>query len=1180
MKRVLEKIKDLVDARPFEAVKNYQADAEQTVAAYRFTDATAELLANWFDEIGRLAHGGAAGAAFALAGNRGAGKSHLLAVLAAITENSELRTRLADSHVAASVQSLPRRPLKTIRVERGTAATFFEEFSNALEKTFGAAAHHFGANPAQMLATAAGQIEAEPLILIVDSAQTRLARVKRDDGAALSELAEAAKAARVFFAVALDDDISGADGVNAAIARSFQINFLDQEHLYRILDAHVFPKRPNARPVLREIYQMLREDLPGFNWSEGRFSALYPIHPLVAEVIPAVRLYAQNFAFLPFAAESGRMTLNRPAHSLIALDEIFDRAEPELRKSEELVESFAVYDYLSNEALGKIAVMQRLQAKLILKALFVLSLDGRGASAREIASAMLIYDENEPGAAFAKVNEMLAIFAATAENLQVREEGGEPVYRFGTNAGTDFETKLNELAAWIEPSETKKILRKMGEARFADWIFGDETQTHGDFSIRWRGTVRRGRVLWERAEPSAEAVENLDWEVVVSFDSEHEFEASAAADVPRMIWQPAALRHEEEQNLRRFAVLQARVGIGDEFEEAATVAAQIYAALVERIWSRIFVDDGAFWAEGEKYSFAPEMRLAATLENFLEAAIQPVFDRKFAAHPHFRELLTAAEVSTLISEFFGAASANSPQVQKLAANFAVPLGLATDSQTPGLESDERLLRQPLIRRVWNAVEQAGEQIVPLQEIYAELKAAPYGLSREAQHLVLVALVARRRIEFVTGAGERINRRLLDFKIIWTEVVGVVRSSVLPRSSAELLKWAQHLTGAQIEAVSLDDILSAANLRGALNNWLARWTDEQILKQFDALPDDVLNVRAWKLATRATKNFGAAAEAISDALENKILLEDALERVAEAFNDEPAQIAAAQRELETLKTFVGAIAERETIWRYVALAEATNNREIETLRKRILNFLERHETAFDEVAQKELNEAWRLFREHYTAFYAARHDAVLFAADRQPQLEKLFQSREWIEFVELSELKVFHSRFRAEAEKLRQRAELPRCEFDVRSLLRERPVCACGFHLIESEQLENLPDDLRQVAFDGLAAYRQTLARLGAAFAVALEDAAQNAISAEIALSAAKLSDYFMRGEPLPPLEHADIEAFKGALAEMQTTVVRVNQPLTTGNAAAAREDLRVQFDNWLDSLPNQPFLVKLTDGEN
>ncbi|HYP50167.1 MAG TPA: DUF6079 family protein, partial [Pyrinomonadaceae bacterium] len=523
--------------------------------------------------------------------------------------------------------------------------------------------------------------------------------------------------------------------------------------------------------------------------------------------------------------------------------------------------------------------------------------------------------------------------------------------------------------------------------------------------------------------------------------------------------------------------------------------------------------------------------------------------------------------------------ANSPQVQKLTKDFAVPLGVANENAPPALESDERLLRQPLIRRVWNAVEQAGERVVPLAEIYAELKSEPYGLSREAQHLVLSALVARRRIEFVTRAGERITRRFLDLKIIWSEITGIVRSSVLPRSSAELVNWARHLTGAQIEAASLHDTLSVANLNQALSNWLASWRNEQILKRFDALPDDALNVRAWKLATRATKTFGVAAEAVSDALEGKILLEDALERVAEAFNDDAAQIAAAQRELERLKTFVAAVPKREAIWRYIALAEATDDNEIESLRERILDFLERHETAFDREAEEQLNRFWKEFQERYAVFYQSRHNRIVHSADRQTQLEKLFQSRDWTEFVELSEVEIFHPRFHAEAEKLRRRAEHLKCEFDVSALLGEHPACACGFRMIESDCLERLPEDLRQIVSEGLAAYRQTLAGLGAAFAVALEEAAQNAVNAEIALGAAKLSDYFTRGEELPSLERADIEAVKQALAEMQTTSLTVAPPRANGSALS-REDLRLQFNNWLDRLPDAPFLVKLTDGEN
>ena len=42
-----------------------------------------------------------------------------------------------------------------------------------------------------------------------------------------------------------DDDIAGADGVNAAISRNYTINYLDQAHLYNIVDAHIFPNTGN-----------------------------------------------------------------------------------------------------------------------------------------------------------------------------------------------------------------------------------------------------------------------------------------------------------------------------------------------------------------------------------------------------------------------------------------------------------------------------------------------------------------------------------------------------------------------------------------------------------------------------------------------------------------------------------------------------------------------------------------------------------------------------------------------------------------------------------------------------------------------------------------------------------------------------------------------------------------------
>ena len=66
--------------------------------------------------------------------------------------------------------------------------------------------------------------------------------------------------------------------------------------------------------------------------------------------------------------------------------------------------------------------------------------------------------------------------------------------------------------------------------------------------------------------------------------------------------------------------------------------------------------------------------------------------------------------------------------------------------------------------------------------------------REAQHLILTALVAQRQIEFVTSKGDRINRRSLDLKIIWDDIEGIAKPSSVLYGKERLTEWAQILTG--------------------------------------------------------------------------------------------------------------------------------------------------------------------------------------------------------------------------------------------------------------------------------------------------------------------------------------------------------------------------------------------------
>jgi Family of unknown function (DUF6079) len=431
MKRIQDKIKDLVEPQSFEQVGDYAEDPAQALAAYRFTDVTSDLLSRWLDAVATLPAG--RGAAFALAGPRGVGKSHTLSVFGALAGSERLRQGVDDGHVSASAERLVGRRFSVVRVERGTRSSLIEEMAVGFAAFFGGSETQWGAHPAEALAVAASRAAGETLIVIVDTAFNRPARVSRDDGPVLAALAEAAEGLSAFVALALDDDIAGADGANVALAGSYRIDYLDPENLYRVADQFVLRKRPKVSDTLREIYQELRSNVQEFNWSQPRFASVYPLHPLVAELSAGVRLYVPAFAFLPFASSAASRATSRPALSLVLLDEVFDATEEQLRRHAELRAAFTSYDHLTERCIGQMPIMQRYRARLILKSLFVLSLDGRGATPREMCAALLLSDEAEGRDTVRQMGETLTQFARASApgSLDVSAEAtGEVRYRF------------------------------------------------------------------------------------------------------------------------------------------------------------------------------------------------------------------------------------------------------------------------------------------------------------------------------------------------------------------------------------------------------------------------------------------------------------------------------------------------------------------------------------------------------------------------------------------------------------------------------------------------------------------------------------------------------------------------------------------------------------------------------
>ena len=285
-----------------------------------------------------------------------------------------------------------------------------------------------------------------------------------------------------------------------------------------------------------------------------------PLHPVILEIAPFVRLYAPELALLGFAADAGTKILGRPASSLVALDEVFDRTENPLRKIEILNDTFAIYDKINAEVISQIPVMQRLQAKLVLKALLLLSLESEGATAGEISAAILIYDENEPRKAISEVEGLQKFVSVFPDDMRAKSRKEEKRVIVEVSSKDNLNNALAEAIQKTSPAVVSVIMRRMSRERFPDWIIPAEAEAADlmDCQALWRGGNRRGRVSWNWNDKTIENSQSsinadfLDWEVIVAGPDKHKLDETFSDEVPKVFWRPASLRPDEEEAILRF----------------------------------------------------------------------------------------------------------------------------------------------------------------------------------------------------------------------------------------------------------------------------------------------------------------------------------------------------------------------------------------------------------------------------------------------------------------------------------------------------------------------------------------------------------------------------------------------------------------------------------------------------
>jgi len=464
-------------------------------------------------------------------------------------------------------------------------------------------------------------------------------------------------------------------------------------------------------------------------------------------------------------------------------------------------------------------------------------------------------------------------------------------------------------------------------------------------------------------------------------------------------------------------------------------------------------------------------------------------------------------------------------------------------------------------------------VVPLNEVSLRMQAAPYGLTQEAQHLVLTALVAQRQFEFVTSSGNRINHRSLDLQIIWEDIVGIAKPSSEAYSGDRLLMWVSLLTG-DPSLIAQKPSEARLKLIDALSDWLGEWRKTDPVAKFDAQPDEKLNSKLWRTASNVRKTFGGVAETIDSLLQEAVTLDKCLQTIGDAFADSEEEFRSKTEDLNILREFIDRSAELDEINTYLALCESTNDPKIEELRSALMDSISAGYFDKQDAAMTELREQWLTFKDLYSVYYATRHDASMASGQDRRKLNEFLGSDLWTTFAALSEIQWFGRHDMEMAMGKIRELRQSECDADVRKHLVIRPYCDCSFRLNKAANNDLQIDDLAYTVAQGTEYFRQKMLAEQSALYLALAEMSNRHEDRDALSKVKDLIPVLENTEGFPALTSSQIHLLKYATRKMDMSgslhSERRRSPL--------KSFIRFNSDDWqeleneLDSIMDFPSL--------
>ena len=1240
-------IKDYVEFRKVEYLRSITAsNLNDCVRTFLPTDGLLELVTRILEaiskKIGEQSKSLQEPASILLTGGHGVGKSHLLStVFSLVSQKGAWTQGLNDPRVQTNIGAVREMDPLCIWIDLAeqtdaplpelVLAKIHAEYQTRFNKQVidPSVIPGIGTIKAHELITF--NIAAErPILLVIDGlakrAQSRDVQGLNADIEFLSFMGYSSKTARFFLIVAAHEDFFspksplGIDStLMAQTLENFKIEWIDRASVREIIGRHIFRKSPRQQQDVRKLHAFIKARLPNFQYSENDFCDAYPFHPLIFDLAERIRSKISTFSLLDFVCTVYPKVASHRAVSLVTIENVFDRVEYELKTTPQCQRLYGIYQELAERAVPSLQDRYRLWGKMLLKATCLFTLSDRNPSVRDLADALLLFEDSE-GLSYNLVGMLLGQMERVVdEGFTTTDDRLDRTYRLGA---ADMREELNKslagIASQISDTDTRlaEILPVAAADIFPDWTLGRDLPKSGfreppRMQAFWRGTERPGSLVFsERFFPTrahdpdepgeiarlsqdlpailepflagqpAEAVpagdqpsRELDWLLWMEpLGLSPEVQAALKPAKPTEVhWLPAQPSAEELASLKKALALRLmeRSASNDFAASDLTLLREETKSALANLFRELYLFRGKIITCTRTQSFNQGHLECRSLRSFVSYLFKPNLDQLYSLHPDFGgEQLSESHVLKITRGLFAAQDPTNQEVQRLAGKFALPLGLV--SQTDGLYELNLSPTPPIfLTQIIQYLESLEPVEKPIASLYPMLHRSPFGLTQTSQQLILAGLVSDGQIELLdTSTNTTISRENFASVESLRDFTSFKRIPSHKDYPLEILtQWCRLVTGRQ----ELSDISTSRGRESAiaaLQDWLRQWGHLAIPRRVESLPNEFLTTQMWRKLTWTKHRFEKVAETIESVFAKETTLIQGMGKVIDLFSENVGLLEKASRDLVELSHFVQWMEQCLTARKYLLASERTQNPAIEGAREKLLLLLESPHDLVSGDRRTEFDTTFREFKEQFIDYYATQHDQCVGPHGRFEQLVELETSSDLRNLQLLTALPLGDSSYLHALDEWIADFRDHQCILPVRDLLLERPSCQCGFKLSHPLNMAQIVEDLKSFLQLGIAHHRQALSSYRGAIELRLSQ--NDGLQASTAEGIRA-----MLGEgALPDLTQDMIDQVNSYL-DLHLLEEKLASPLPViaPTGRASKRELQSRIQQWLDTLSNEEGVI-------